>query len=105
MKKPRNPIPALKRVFSRLYDRATGYVRGVGRQTDEILTGEPIDFSAPSIPYYENLAARLSFAKVVLYMVLLVFVEVIEQIAKAIIYFIRSYRCQIVKARHYIYCI
>ena len=76
MKKPRNPIPALKRVFGRLYDRATGYVRGVGRQTDEILTGEPIDFSAPSIPYYENLAARLSFAKVVLYMVLLVFVVV-----------------------------
>jgi hypothetical protein len=76
VKKPRNPIPALKQVFSRLYDRATGYVRGVGRQTDEILTGEPIDFSAPSIPYYENLAARLSFAKVVLYMVLLVFVVV-----------------------------
>ena len=76
MKKPKNPIPALKRAFSRLYDRATGYVRGVGRQTDEILASEHIDFSAPSIPYYENLAARLSFAKVVLYMVLLVFVVV-----------------------------
>ena len=76
MKKPTNPIPRLKQAFAGLYDRATGFVRGVGRQTDEILSGEPIDFSAPSIPYYENLAARLGFARVVLYMVLLVFVLV-----------------------------
>ena len=51
-----------------------------GRQTEEFLSGdtqaEPIDFSAPSIPYYENLAARLGFAKVVLYMALFVFVVV-----------------------------
>ena len=76
MKKIQNPFHRVKRAFSGLYDRATDYVRGVGKQTDEILSGEPIDFSAPSIPYYENLAARLGFARVVLYMVLLVFVVV-----------------------------
>ena len=76
MKKFKNPLPRLRKAFEHLYDRATGYVRGVGRQTDEVLSSQPIDFSAPSIPYYENLAARLSFAKVVLYMVLLVFVVV-----------------------------
>ena len=76
MKQLKNPLPRLKKAFAGLFDRATGYVRGVGRQTDEILSGEPIDFSAPSIPYYENLAARLGFARVVLYMVLLVFVVV-----------------------------
>ena len=76
MKQLKNPLPRLKKAFAGLFDRASGYVRGVGRQTDEILSGEPIDFSAPSIPYYENLAARLGFARVVLYMVLLVFVVV-----------------------------
>lgn len=76
MKQLKNPLPRLKKTFAGLFDRASGYVRGVGRQTDEILSGEPIDFSAPSIPYYENLAARLGFARVVLYMVLLVFVVV-----------------------------
>jgi hypothetical protein len=53
-----------------------GYAGRFGKQTDEVLSGEPIDFSAPSIPYYENLASRLSFARIVLYMVLLVFVVV-----------------------------
>ena len=76
MKKFKNPLPRLRKAFEHLYDRATGYVRGVGRQTDEVLSSQPIDFSAPSIPYYENLASRLGFAKVVLYMVLLVFVVV-----------------------------
>lgn len=76
MKKFKNPFHRVKHAVSGLYDRATDYVRGVGRQKDEILSGEPIDFSAPSIPYYENLAARLSFARVVLYMALLVFVVV-----------------------------
>lgn len=80
MPRPSNPIPRLRRALRKLYDRAAGYVGRFGRQTEEILSGEsqaePIDFSAPSIPYYENLAARLSFAKVVLYMVLLVFVVV-----------------------------
>lgn len=72
MKPPANPIPRLKRLFRELYERAYSSVRGFGRQTDEVLSGEPIDFSSPSIPYYESLAARMSFARVVLYMVLLV---------------------------------
>lgn len=76
MKPPANPIPRLKRLFRELYERAYSSVRGFGRQTDEVLSGEPIDFSSPSIPYYESLAARMSFARVVLYMVLLVFVVV-----------------------------
>ena len=76
MKRFKSPLPRLKKALTDLRERAAGYVRGVGRQTDEVLSGEPIDFSAPSIPYYENLAARLGFAKVVLYMVLLVFVVV-----------------------------
>ncbi len=69
-------LPRLRRALQSLRARAEGYVRGFGKQTDEVLSGEPIDFSAPSIPYYENLATRLSFARVVLYMVLLVFVVV-----------------------------
>lgn len=71
-----NPIPRLRRAARNLYDRAAGYVRSFGKQTDEVLSGEPIDFSAPSIPYYENLATRLSFVRVVLYMILFVFVVV-----------------------------
>ncbi|MBR6782908.1 MAG: hypothetical protein IKM33_06930 [Clostridia bacterium] len=76
MKKSRDPFSRLKRAVGGLFDRATGYVRGVGRQADEVLKSDPIDFSAPSIPYYENLAARIGFARVVLYMALLVFVVV-----------------------------
>ena len=76
MKQFQNPLHRLRRALEGLQTRATGYVRGVGRQTDEVLSSEPIDFSAPSIPYYENLASRLGFAKVVLYMVLFVFVVV-----------------------------
>lgn len=72
--------PRLRRAWQKLRDTAAGYVGRFGRQTEEILSrdpeAEPIDFSAPSIPYYENLATRLSFAKVVLYMVLFVFVVV-----------------------------
>lgn len=75
-----DPRPRLRRVLQRLRDTAAGYVGRFGKRTEEFLSGdavsEPIDFSAPSIPYYENLAARLSFAKVVLYMALLVFVVV-----------------------------
>ena len=76
MKKPTNPIPRLRKALRSLYDRATDRVKGFGKQTDEVLSGEPIDYSAPSIPYYENLANRLSFVRVVLYMVLFVFVVV-----------------------------
>ena len=71
-----NPIPRLRRALRGLYDRTADRVRGFGKQTDEVLSGEPIDFSAPSIPYYENLSNRLGFVRVVLYMVLLVFVTV-----------------------------
>ncbi len=70
----------LRRTWTKFYtllrERAVGYVKRFTHQTDEALSGEPIDFSAPSIPYYENLATRLSFVRVVLYMVLLVFVVV-----------------------------
>jgi hypothetical protein len=76
MPRPTNPIPRLRRALRSLYDRAAGYVGRFGKQTDEVLSGDPIDFSAPSIPYYENLANRLSFTRVVLYMILLVFVVV-----------------------------
>ena len=71
-----DPRPRLRRAWQALRDKAMTYAGRFGKQTDEVLSGEPIDFSAPSIPYYENLASRLSFARVVLYMVLLVFVVV-----------------------------
>ena len=74
--KKQGPILRLRRALRSFYDRTADYVRGFGRQTDEVLSGEPIDYSAPSIPYYENLANRLGFARVVLYMVLFVFVVV-----------------------------
>lgn len=75
-----DPRPRLRRAWRRLRYKVVGYVGRFGKQTGELLSGEeqgePIDFSAPSIPYYENLSARLSFAKVLLYMMLLVFVLV-----------------------------
>ncbi len=71
-----DPRPRLRRAWQTLRDKAMTYAGRFGKQTDEVLSGEPIDFSAPSIPYYENLASRLSFARIVLYMVLLVFVVV-----------------------------
>lgn len=66
----------LRHAWQAVVSRTTGYVKSFGKQTDEVLAEEPIDFSAPSIPYYENLANRLNFVRVVLYMVLLVFVVV-----------------------------
>ncbi|MBQ9152015.1 MAG: hypothetical protein IJX72_07170 [Clostridia bacterium] len=72
----KNPFNRLRKMAQNLYNRAAEQVKRFGRQTDEVLSEEPIDFSAPSIPYYENLANRLSFVRVVLYMVLLVFVVV-----------------------------
>ncbi len=71
-----DPMRRLRRAWQTVYSYATGYIRRFGRQTDEILSEEPIDFSAPSVPYYENLANRMSFVRVVLYMVLFVFVVV-----------------------------
>lgn len=72
----KNPFNRLRKMTRKAYDHAAERVRRFTRQTDEVLSEEPIDFSAPSIPYYENLANRLSFIRVVLYMVLLVFVVV-----------------------------
>ena len=72
----KNPIERLRRYARSLYDRAAERVRKFTGQTDAVLSEEPIDFSAPSIPYYENLANRLSFARVILYMALVVFVVV-----------------------------
>lgn len=69
-----NPKERIKRAFASLRDRATTAVNRFGKQTDEVLSDEPVDFSAPSIPYYENLAGRLSFVRIILYMVLFVFV-------------------------------
>ncbi len=72
----KKPLDRLRRLPKSLYDRAADRVKAFTRQTDEVVSDQPIDFSAPSIPYYENLAARMSFIRVVLYMVLLVFVVV-----------------------------
>ncbi|MBE6694627.1 MAG: hypothetical protein E7589_07670 [Ruminococcaceae bacterium] len=37
------------------------------------IDGEPIDFSSPSIPYYSELAARFSAARMIIYIVLFLF--------------------------------
>ena len=68
------PMKHIKNAFRKVYHRAEQYVKSFTRQTDEVLAEEHIDFSAPSIPYYENLANRLSFVRIVLYMVLFVFI-------------------------------
>ncbi len=65
-----------RRMWDHLRDTAAASVKRFGKQTEEVLSEEPIDYSAPSIPYYENLANRFSFTRVVLYMTLFVFVVV-----------------------------
>lgn len=65
-----------RRVAGNLYGKASERVKHFTKQTDEMLSEQPIDFSSPSIPYYENLANRMSFVRVVLYMALFVFVVV-----------------------------
>ena len=72
----KNPIERLRKYARNLYARAAERVRKFTKQTDDVLSEEPIDFSAPSIPYYENLANRLNFVRVILYMVLFVFITV-----------------------------
>ncbi len=72
----RDPRAPFRRAFRALRRRAYTVFHRFGRQTDEAFSEVPIDFSAPSVPYYENLASRLSFARVVLYMALFVFVVV-----------------------------
>lgn len=69
-------IPPFKRAFRFLRHRTYTALHRLDRSTEEAFSEEPIDFSAPSVPYYENLASRLGFARVVLYMALLVFVIV-----------------------------
>ncbi len=71
-----DPRTRLRRAFRSLRRYTSEMVHRFGRQTEEVLSEEPIDLSSPSIPYYENLANRFGFARVVLYMVLLVFVVV-----------------------------
>ena len=68
------PIKHIKKAFRKVYEQGTAYVKRFGRQTEVALAEEPIDFSSPSIPYYENLANRLSFVRIVIYMVLFVFI-------------------------------
>ena len=68
--------PPLKRAFRFLRHRTYTALNRLNRSTEEAFSEVPIDFSAPSVPYYENLASRMSFARVVLYMALLVFVIV-----------------------------
>ncbi len=65
-----------RRAFRFLRRRTYSMLHTLDRRTDEAFSEEPIDFSSPSVPYYENLASRLSFARIVLYMALLVFVIV-----------------------------
>ncbi len=71
-----NLIRALRRAVSNLRDRVTESYRRFGKQTDEVFSDEPIDFSSPSIPYYEDLSNRFGFVRVVLYMALFVFILV-----------------------------
>lgn len=70
-----HPLRRLRRLWQALYGRAAGAAERFSEQTDEVIEqAEPVDFSSPSIPYYETLANRISLVRVVLYMVLLVFV-------------------------------
>ena len=71
-----SPIKRLKKTFRHLYGSTWGKAKIFSQKTDEVLNETTIDFSAPSIPYYENLSARLSFVRIVLYMILVVFVTV-----------------------------
>ncbi len=65
-----------RRAFRFLRRRTYTALDRLDRNTEEVFSEEPIDFSAPSVPYYENLASRMSFARVVLFMALFVFVVV-----------------------------
>ncbi len=70
-----HPLRRLRRLWQSLYGRAADAAERFSEQTDEVIEQEePIDFSSPSIPYYQTLANRISLVRVVLYMVLLVFV-------------------------------
>ncbi len=64
------------RLFDALRQRIRKLFRGFTRLSEEPEVEEPIDFSAPSVPYYTHLAERFNLARIVLYMVLFVFVVV-----------------------------
>ena len=63
-------------VFRSLWQRVRRLIHGFTRLPEVAEDREPIDFSAPSVPYYANLAERFNLARIVLYMVLFVFVVV-----------------------------
>ncbi|MBE6557804.1 MAG: hypothetical protein E7661_02165 [Ruminococcaceae bacterium] len=69
-KRPNGKHP-LRPLWQRLY----AFIKRFSRLPEEESI-EPIDFSAPSVPYYTNLAERFNLARIVLYMVLFVFVVV-----------------------------
>ncbi len=75
-KKERSLRAPFRRMFRSLRRRTYAALHKLDRHTDEAFSDVPIDFSAPSVPYYENLSSRLNFARIVLYMALLVFVIV-----------------------------
>lgn len=65
-------MPRRLNVLLRLWKRQL--LRLAGRLPAEESTVEPIDYSAPSIPYYTNLSHRFGLASLILYLVLFVFV-------------------------------
>lgn len=63
--------------WRRLTDKLWGLFKRFARlPEEEEVSAEPVDFSAPSVPYYANLAEKFNLARIVLYMVLFAFVVV-----------------------------
>ncbi len=81
--KQRKPRPLFTGAGSRIRRLWSGLVSRVGNmasvkaiaETDG-QPAEPIDLSAPSVPYYVNLAEKFNLARIVLYMVLFAFLAV-----------------------------
>lgn len=81
--KQRSPRRPLFGEGSRFKEIWSGFVSRVGRVTGvtaiaeaDGAPSEPIDFSAPSVPYYTTLADKFNLARIVLYMILFAFVAV-----------------------------
>ncbi len=72
-RRQRNRKNPLRPLWNKLRDLLRRFSR---LPEDEIISDEPIDFSAPSVPYYTNLSEKFNLARIVLYMVLFVFVVV-----------------------------
>ncbi|MBQ9779949.1 MAG: hypothetical protein IJW00_10975 [Clostridia bacterium] len=71
--KHRKPKDLLRPIWKSIQ----GLFRKFTRLPEEgIVSDEPIDFSAPSVPYYTGLAERFNLARIVLYMILFTFVVV-----------------------------